>query len=486
MKSIWVVLCLGLLSISLTLALPFAFSQIHDQTSSVQVSSESLQMITTHQVGDSRSFWAVDFDAQEYYIIDAHLLAIGEHCYIYFDDLATAIIGEEEASSRAITYKDEFETNIYPRVTDLAGDPNGTLGDVDGDPKIIILIVENRQSYYLQSNEIPGDHSNLCEMIYVCYRTTYPVRTIAHEFCHLVWFNYEFDEVHFILEGAAEYAMYYSGYLPSNNMTSRVSYFLNDIDDSIIYFDVEAQDYGACYLLIFYLVEQYGLQFLRDLVQYAEDGAHGLEAALNLAGHNITFNELYLDWMAALTIDEPGFADDHYYFHDLDPEIRDYNTIETLPYQDDSVSLYCYGSKVYQLTSPPDSFRVEMSQPSDAVAGLSVAYRDQDGWHVQQAQSEGTASVQVTGESIETARVIVSYLLAEPPAGEIDFGSGPRASVHLLIEDWDATNNTQTPFPTTGNIDYTLSILAVVMPLSATLVVLFLLLQRRKMAERLG
>ena len=77
-------------------------------------------------------------------------------------------------------------------------------------------------------------------------------------------------------------------------------------------------------------------------------------------------------------------------------------------------------------------------------------------------------------------------LLAEPPAGEIDFGSGPRASVQLLIEDWDATNNTQTPFPTTGNIDYTLSILAVVMPLSATLVVLFLLLQRRKMAERLG
>jgi hypothetical protein len=480
MKSSWVLLCLGLILFSFSLAQPLSLFISPDESTSKQALSISLQTLTVHEVGDTRSFWAVDFDAGTHYIVDAHLFAIGEHCYIYFDDLATAIIGEGAASSRAMTYRDEFDTNIYPRVTDLAGNPNGTLGDIDGDPRIIILIVENRQSYYLQSNEIPGDHSNLCEMIYVCYRTTYPIRTIAHEFDHLVWFNYEFDEVHFILEGAAEYAMYYSGYLPANNQSSRVPYFLNDIDDSLIYFEADPQDYGACYLLTFYLVEQFGLQFLRDLVQHAEDGASGLETALELGGHNITFNELYLNWMTALTIDEPGFAADRFCFQDLDPEIQDYSTIETLPYQDDSVSLYCYGSKVYQLTSPPDSFRVEMSQPTDGIAGLSVAYRDHDGWHVQQIQNEGTAVVQVTGESIETARVIVSYLLVEPPAGEIDFGSGPRESVQLLIEDWDAANNTQTPSSTTDNIDYPLVILAVAMPLSAILAVLFLLLQRKK------
>ena len=480
MKSSWVVMCLGLLLFSFTLAQPLSAFISPDESVSGQASSISLQTLTAHEVGDTRSFWAVDFDAGAHYIVDAHLFAIGEHCYIYFDDLATAIIGEGAASSRAMTYRDEFDTNIYPRVTDLAGDPNGTLGDIDGDPRIIILIVENRQSYYLQSNEIPGVHSNLCEMIYVCYRTTYPIRTIAHEFHHLVWFNYEFDEVHFILEGAAEYAMYHSGYLPTNNLTSRVSYFLNDIDDSLIYFEAEAQDYGACYLLTFYLVEQFGLQFFRDLVQHVEDGASGLESALKLAGYNITFNELYLDWMTALTIDEPGFAGDRYYFQDLDPELQDYYTIETLPYQDDSVPLYCYGSKVYELTSPTDSFRVEMSQPDDGIAALSVAYRDQEGWHVQQVLNEGTAVAQVTGDAIETAHVIVSYLLAESPAGEIDFGSGPRESVQLLIEYWNAPTNTQTPSPTTDNTDYPLILLAVAMPLSATLAVLFLLLQRRK------
>ncbi|MFW9793018.1 MAG: hypothetical protein ACFFEE_01850, partial [Candidatus Thorarchaeota archaeon] len=361
------------------------------------------------------SFWALNFDSMEHYIVDAHLLAIGDLCYIYFDDLAISIIGEAEATSRAETYRDEFDSNIYHRVADLAGSPDGTLGDVDGDPKVYILIVEHYQSYYRQSNEVEGEYSNMCEMVYICYRTTNPVNTITHEFHHLVWFNNEFDEVHFVLEGGAEYATYHAGYLSTNNQTVRVPYFLNDIDDSLIYFEIEPQDYGACYLLAFYLAEQYGVQFLSDIVQHEYDGALGLETALEEAGHNISFNDLYLDWMAALTIDEEGFADDRYCYRDMDAIIQDYSPIETLPYQDDSVQLYCYGSKVYRLTSPPDCFRVELSQPADDVAGLSVAYRDTHGWHVQQTQEEDTAVVQVTGDSIEIAHVIASYLYAETP-----------------------------------------------------------------------
>jgi len=429
------------------------------------------------EIGDNRSFWALNLDTMERYVVDAYLLAIGNLCYIYFDDLVISIIGEEEANTRAETYREEFDSNIYPRVTDLAGDPDGTLGDVDGDPRFYILIVEHRQSYYLQTNEVAGEHSNLCEMVYICYRTSNPVRTINHEFHHLVWFNYEFDEVHFILEGAAEYAAYHSGYLPANNWTVRVQDFLDDIDDSFIYFEVEAQDYGACYLFAFYLAEQYGVQFLRDMVQHADDGAAGLETALYAAGHNIAFNELYLDWMTALTIDEQGFADDRYNLQGMDATIQDYSTIESLPYQDDSLSLYCYGSKVYQLTSPPDCFSVEMSQPANGVAGLSVAFRDAQGWHVQQMQKESFAILNVTGESIDTAHVIVSYLLAETPAGDIDFGSGPRETVQVLIHEINETTDTLTHGST--DTDQALLIIAVSMPITATIIVFVLLLRRR-------
>ncbi|MHA2027637.1 MAG: hypothetical protein ACW98U_17215, partial [Candidatus Thorarchaeota archaeon] len=346
----------------------------------------------------------------------------------------------------------------------------GTLGDVDGDPKVYILIVEHRQSYYRQSNEVAGNYSNMCEMIYVCYRTSNPIRTMAHEFHHLVWFNYEWDEVHFILEGPAEFATYYSGYLPDDNCTVRVSDFLNNIDDSLIYFEVEAQDYGTCYLFAFYMAEQYGVQFLRDLVQHEGDGAAGLETALEDAGHNITFNDLYLDWMTALTIDEQGFADDRFCLNNIDATIQDYTDIGSLPFQDDNLGLYCYGSKVYRLTSPPDNFNVEMSQPTGGVAGISVAFEDADGWHVQQTQNEGRAIMDVTGESIEQVHVIASYLYADAPGGENDFGSGPRETVQLSIRSLNETSTT-TPLPT----HTTLLMVAGAIPVTATLLVLVLL-----------
>ncbi|MFX1415758.1 MAG: hypothetical protein ACFFC0_03050 [Promethearchaeota archaeon] len=447
MNSRRTILCFGLIAISLAIIqpIPVQFNLVQDSSASVR--TQRTLPVPAQEIGDNRSFWAIDYDADEFYVLDAHLLAIGNLCYIYFDDLVISIIGEDEANTRAETYRDEFDTHIYQRVTDLAGDPDGTLGDVDGDPRIYILIVEKRQSYYLQSNEIAGEHSNMCEIIYICYRTSYPVRTIVHEFHHLVWFNYEFDEVHFVLEGAAEYASYYSGYLPADNMTVRVQDFLEDIDDSFIYFEVEAQDYGASYLFAFYLAEQYGVQLLRDIVQHADDGAVGLETALDAAGYNISFSELYLDWMTALVIDEQGFAGNRYCLGDIDATIQDYTTIDSLPFREDNVPLYCYGSKVYQITSPPDEFSVEMSQPSQGVAGLSVAYRDAHGWHVQQMQNQGRAVLYVSGDSIVTAHIVASYLFAEAPAGNIDFGSGTQETVQVLVYEGEERPNTTIPVP---------------------------------------
>ena len=125
-----------------------------------------------------------------------------------------------------------------------------------------------------------------------------------------------------------------------------------------------------------------------------------------------------------------------------------------------------------------------MSQPATDVAGLSVAYRDMHGWHVQQTQEEGAAVLQVTGESIEIAHVIASYLYPDTPAGDIDFGSGPRETVQIVIQEWNETSDTPipstTPTPSIVNPDYALLIAAGAMPISATLIVLFLILQRNK------
>ncbi len=477
MNSSWILLCFGLIAINLALVQPIPAHYDFDQNDSVSAHTPWKLPTPAQDVGDNRSFWAWEFYEAFWYLVDAYLLAIGNHCYIYIEDSVIAILGEEEATERAELYRDEFDTNIYPSVTDFAGNPNGTLGDIDGDPRIYILVIEHRQSYYIQTHENEGLHSNLCEMVYICYRTHNVLNTITHEFHHLVWFNYEFDEVHFILEGLAEYATHYAGYTPNHNMSTRVSDYINDINDSFIYFEVEAQDYGASYLFAFYLAEQYGVQFLRDLVQHEDDGAFGMETALNEAGHNISFNDLYLDWMTALTIDEPGFADDRYCLHDIDVTIQEYTTIDSLPYHESTVSLYTYGSKVYQITSPPDSFSVEMSQPADGVAGLSVAYRDAHGWHVQQMQKQGRAIMNVSGDSIVTAHVIASYLFAEAPMERYDFGPGPQETVQILVYERDEA--TSTPIPTMTNNDQLPLILAGGISVTIMITTLVLFLRRR-------
>ncbi len=482
MNSSWIVLCISLIAVSLVLIQPIPAQHDLNQNGLSSGHTQRSPPTPAQEVGTIRSFWTLDYDEDVYYLLDAYLLAIGNHCYVYIDYLVIDIIGGEEASDRAELYRDEFDSNIYPRVTEFAGNPDGTLGDIDGDPRIFILIMENRWSCYRQSNEVEGPYSNMCEMVYICYRTSNVLNTIAHEFGHLAWFNYEFDEVHFILEGMAEYATYCAGYLPEDNKTVRVSHFLNDPDDSLIYFEIEPQDYGVSYLLTFYLAEQYGVQFLSSLVQHEDDGALGLETALEDAGHNTSFNDLYLDWMTALTIDEEGFANDRYCLHDMDATIQEYRTIDSLPYQEDNVPLYCYGSKVYQITSPPDCFSVEVSQPGDGVTGLSVAYVDALGWHVRQLQAQGRAIMKVSGESIVSVHVVVSYLFDEAPTGDIDFGSGFQETVQVLIVEEGATG---TKARTATAIDRLLLMLTSGMSFAAMVSVLVLLLRKNGYASRL-
>ncbi len=404
----------------------------------------------SQEVGDSRTFWILDFESSLHYEIDASLIAIGNHCYIYMQDSVVAILGEIEATSRCEMYSDEFDTTIFPNVTDLTGDPDGRIGDIDGDPKIVILLSENLMSYYSQYNEFASTYSNLCEMIYIYYNnpTHIILQTIAHEFDHLIWFNYEMDEVHFVLEGIAEYSNYHAGQLaPYNNVSSRTPYFLQHPEDSLIYFNSASSggmtiaiDYGCSYLFAFYLAEQFGVDLLRDLVMNYDDGAEGIESTLQDAGHNITFNDLYLDWITAVTIDELGFASDKYGFRNMDVNIQSYTVVEDLPFVSIDLSLRCYGAQIQKITSPPDNFVVEVELPEDGTVGVSIAFEDTSGWHVVQTMYD--CPILVSGYEINIAYVITSYLFTDTPDGSIDFGVGSLQQIDLTFREAEDTTST--------------------------------------------
>jgi len=441
--------------------------QNHKLTTSQNTQKVSKNM-NTHEVGFQRTFWIWDFDDLSHYEINATLLAVGEYSYIFMENFCISDLGESAAIDHSETIRDEFDSTIYPRVTDLAGHPNGTLGDIDGDPRIITLLARELVSYYSQRNEQDLDYSNQCEMFYIYYRLfQWPYRyfqTIAHEFHHLIWFNNEMDEPQFILEALAEYAMYHSGYLaPFDNISYMTNDFLSHPEDSLLHFNIDSEegltraiDYGGGYLFACYIAEHYGVDILRNLIKESADGPEGIENVLEAAGYNISFNELYLNWITAVTIDELGFSNNLYGFENLDARISRYDLVHELPLINETISLRYYGFHIHKLESPPNNFTVEIKKASDQTIGVSVAFHDTFGWHIHQYLHDEW-EIQVTdhlqGNSIDVAYLITSYMLKYTPiVTRPNYGLGALTNIEISIFQTPNPSNNTTTHTSTSTI----------------------------------
>ncbi len=409
-----------------------------------QVKQDRFDRKDFQEVGYQRTFWIYDFTASFFYEVNATLLAIGEYSLVFMEKNCITELGELAAIGKTETIRDEFDSTIYPRITDLAGHPNGTLGDIDGDPRIVILL-SNCANYYSERNELPFDYSNLCEMIYIHYRI-HLMNVVAHEFHHLIWFNNEWDEPQFILEALAQYAMYYAGYLePYNNLAPQVDAYLPHPEESLLYWNMYNDggvsaviDYGGAYLFAFYIAEQYGVEILRNLITEPADGPHGIEAVLQTAGDDITFNELYLNWIMALTIDELGFCNNLYGFENLNARITQYYPVGVLPLLNQTISLRYYGFHIHKLQSPPDNFTVQIKKSSNQTIGVSIASHDAIGWHIYQNlhDEEGTIITDnFMGNQIDVAYIITSYMLNHTPTitRSYDIGLGPSTHIDISI-----------------------------------------------------
>ncbi len=424
---------------------------------SSQIRRNSIQNQELQEVGYQRPFWIWDFTTLTHYEINATILAIGKYCYIFMENSCISNLGESVAIAQSETIRDEFDNTTYPRVTDLAGHPNGTLGDIDGDPRIVILLCHEPVCYYSQRNEQVLDYSNQCEMFYIytgLYR--WPDRlfgSIAHEFHHLIWFNNEMDEPQFILEALAEYAMYHSGYLDSsNNLSPRVTDFLSHPEDSLLYFNIDSEegltraiDYGGGYLFAFYIAEHYGVEILRNLITEPTDGPLGIERVLKAAGYNSTFNDIYLNWITAVTINGLGFNNSLYSFENLTVRISKYNLVQELPIVNETVSLRYYGFHVHKLESPPNNFTLKIKKASYQTIGVSIAFHDNFGWHIHQnLHDEGTqVTDHLLGNSIDVAYIITTYMLNQIPIViRPNYGLGPLTNIEISIIQTPISTNT--------------------------------------------
>jgi len=403
------------------------------------------------KLNDEKSFWTIQtFNTNDYtYIqITATLLAIGNHTYVYVANSIINHVGKSSAQAEAETYRDEFDEVIYPSDTLYFGSPDGNLGDIDGDPKVTILFLSldgDVAGYFNPINEYVDSNSNQREMIYIDYYMAddlgiqYTFAVITHEFQHLIHFNHDQDELWFIDEGCSEFATYAAGYWAGNdNLTDFAeNYFANYPEDSLLYWNYDSAggndvriDYGGAYLFILYLAEKYGFQIIETLVAETANGAQGVENALIDEEIPLTFNELYLNWITALTIDAPEIGEGLYGFVNLDIQIKHELKISDLPAESNNQLHRYYGIHVTEITAGSDNIFFEISGSDKYAIGFSIAVLDSEGWHISQSISDNSTDSKleiIQGKDVLRIYVITSLLDPDTPSVDIDdqFGLGP-------------------------------------------------------------
>jgi hypothetical protein len=275
------------------------------------------------QVGSTHSWWTVNMAKQTYYQDASTCRAIGSNCYIFVED---SMWTSGRVTQNAVdSIKNDFDnrTPANPSKGIYAMDTSafGTPPDVDGDPKIIILILNIQDGYngtggyvagfFDPNQETTGSYSNHAEILYIDANPTNlttsdgirtAMSTTAHEFQHMINWNYHQStkEPTFIDESCSKLAEVYCGYplFDLSLYANETNHFLFDwrTDDNTLVLN----DYSRAQRFSLYIWDRFGIGIFKYIVQSTKSSPIDiLNDALTKANTKLDFNGLFYDWLIA-------------------------------------------------------------------------------------------------------------------------------------------------------------------------------------------
>ncbi len=413
----------------------------------------------TESFGDQQAFWTYLSrpESMELTPVNATLLSVGDYCYVYMANETIELLGESAAISKCNQLGQMFDDEIYPKAVELAGSPDGYLGDIDGDPRVTLFLVPLVRymgnaylGFHVPWNDCPFPNSNRREMVFIESERTLneTVLITIHEFNHLIWDNYELDEAEFLFEGLANLAIDYTGFWYYITDAVTTTYTLHP-EVSLIHFNrfygrLWDASYGQAYLFVTYLADRFGLDSVKDLVRIREDGPVAVEIALSNSGYDLTFNEVYLDFITACVLDDTESENGIYGFQSLNYTIQHVTTIlQPLPFIRENVTHNHYGFNVYRLGSPPDNFTISISKSQSYGAGLVVALVNSSGSYVSQFQypsSSQTITEFIRASDAEEVYLITTLMSDQTPTdfqNVYDLAEIPSDGLDLTISEGD-------------------------------------------------
>lgn len=329
-------------------------------------------------LGDQRSFFVYNFVTNRYDVVPSTLRKVGGHCYVYVADFlwAANLITQLQIDKIA----SDFDNIIYPIETAYFGQENSP--GIDNDVRITILVTRIYSSgnpiigYFDPTDELPdsqaqtlGLRSNQREMFYMNgydYIPANPIfmHTLAHEFWHMISYNQNPNEETWLEEGMADNAAYIVGY---KMIQDKLEAFQKKPYIGLLSFDYHNDalaHYGASFLFVRYLFEQYGgsteiekQNFMRNMTRSGSKGIKTVEFALSAAGYpHIKFKDVFLDWQLTNYINHKGYA--KYKYKDFVLDIAPLQVHSGYPLRERSFSLEYWGGVAIWFNYAPSSSHV--------------------------------------------------------------------------------------------------------------------------------
>lgn len=249
--------------------------------------------------------------------------------------------------------RDEFDKNIYPKDTEFFGTPDKhdgskspIAGKVEGIPKgyyegseKVIMLVDNIiddnyndpnypffvAGFYWQTLEKYMDRNIITidtrdwdtRLESTFYGTT------IHELQHLIHADNDAAEETWINEGMSTFSEYLGGY---GHDDGSINFYLDHPENSLVNWDEHKvtstgpetiADYGQVYLFTLYMNDKFGKDFIKDLALNKNHGINSVNEVLKAHGCNLTFTQLYQNFITALALDSDRGGNKDYKFDSI-------------------------------------------------------------------------------------------------------------------------------------------------------------------------
>jgi hypothetical protein len=267
---------------------------------------------------------------------------MGAHCYVVVEDAQWNVHINQAQVDEIV---ERFENSsigpfpgqgIWQLDTSNFGQPPNNL---DQDPRVYFVYYDfdiNADGFFRsfdqQCDDVAQFHSNETDVVYLNDSDfdpagDYMVAVLAHEFEHLIQYNYDQNEDAWVDEGLAEVAMWLYG------NPDDISQFNTNPDRQLTSFNGNWYDYIKSYLFNLYFYERYGGQAaMQAMVAEPLNSIAGYDAVLDHAGYTQNFEDVFSDWVVANYLDDTTIGDGRFgYVGETLPPFSPFVTISTYP-----------------------------------------------------------------------------------------------------------------------------------------------------------